>query len=260
MKKFYFSALIISLIIAFVSCTGPEGPVGPEGPAGEDADDLFTPPSGASILLDTGFDSDTVGNTPTGWTRSTSFGGKDVYHVVTNTAYSSYGQSLMIQSNSPYQYDRQIVKAPMSAIPNTSSGKIYIEVNYKTSNSVSAKAVVFYIDQLEKLRIDFQSDSLISAFTSIDQSQVIGSYAGTAWYKVNIILNLSSQTYDVYIDRVLKASNIPCYDATEQKLDTTPISPLSMVYDDFFGVMTNYSGDSVGNECYIDDVLIYYVP
>jgi len=264
MKKYLIFVLTVLIVIAALSCTGPAGPIGPSGPAGTDANTMFTPPSNATILVNETFESHAVGVTPTGWTRADDFNIKSVYHPVTNTAFMSYGKSLMVKAvfGGGIDTDRQIVKCPgiEDAISNTLSGKYYITFYANKSVANKAKGFVFYLNQYEKLRVDMSYDATIRAYTNINDSVAIGAYSAGEWKRIGIILNLTTQKYEVYTDGVLRVKDIPCYDAHEQTNDTSYIYSLTRVYKDFFGILTNQTTDFFPDEVYIDDLLIYYVP
>ena len=264
MKKAIVSAVVLLFVLAVSACTGPAGPAGPDGAAGKDANNLFAPPSNAVILVNENFEAFAVGVTPTGWTRATTWTGPSVHHPVTSTTFVSYDKSLMVHavSGGGLYTDRQIVKCPgiEDAIPNTLSGKVYIEFYANKSTADKAKGFVFYINQLEKLRIDFGLDGKINAFTDINSSVPVGAYRAGEWVKVNIVLNLTQQKYALYTDGVLRVKDIPCYNTQEQLNDSSTIGIISRVYKDFFGVLTNQTADYIGDHVYLDDVLIYYVP
>jgi hypothetical protein len=261
MKKSLILSVLVFCFIVLVSCTGKTGPT---GPAGKDVNDIFTPPSNATILLNDNFESYAVGVTPTGWTRATDWTSASVYNPVTNTTFVTYGKSLMVQavSGGGLNTDRQIVKCPgiEDAIPNTSSGKIYISFYANKNVANKAKGFVFYINQYEKLRVDMSYDGSIRAYTDINTSTSIGAYSAGEWKKIGIILNLTSQKYEVYTDEILRVKDIPCYNSIEQKNDTSPLGFLTRVYKDYFGILTNQTTDFFPDVVYLDDLLIYYVP
>jgi hypothetical protein len=264
MKKNLIFVLAVLTVIAAASCTGKTGPAGPAGEDGTDANSAFTPPSNATILVNDNFESYAVGVTPTGWTRATDWTSSSVYHPTTNTTFVTYGKSLMVQavSGGGINTDRQIVKCPgvQDSIPNTLSGKVYISFYANKNLTNKSKGFVFYINQLEKLRIDMSYDSTIRAYTGIDTSTSIGAYAAGEWKKIGVILNLTTQKYEVYTDGVLRVKDIPCYDSIEQKNDASPLGFITRVYKDFFGVLTNQTTDFFPDIVYLDDLIIYYVP
>jgi hypothetical protein len=264
MKKYLIFVLAVLTVNAVVSCTGKTGPTGPAGQNGTDANSAFTPPSNATILVNENFEGYAVGVTPTGWTRATFWPGASVYNPITNTAFMSYSKSLMIQAvyGGGIDTDRQIVKCPgiQDAIPNTTSGRVYISFYANKNLANKAKGFVFYINQFEKLRVDMSYDGTIRAYTGINTSTSIGAYSAGEWKKMGMILNLTTQKYDVYTDGVLRTKDIPCYNTVEQLNDTSVISSLSRVYKDFFGVLTNQTTDFFPDIVYVDDVLVYYVP
>jgi hypothetical protein len=263
MKKYLIFVLAVLTVIATVSCTGKIGPAGPAGQDGTDANSAFTPPSNATILVNENFESYAVGVTPTGWTRATIWG-SSVYNPTTNTSFVSYNKSLMVQaiSGGGLNTDRQIVKCPgiEDTIPNTLSGKVYITFYANKNLTNKAKGFVFYINQYEKLRVDMSYDGTIRAYTGINTSTSIGAYLAGEWKKIGVILNLTTQKYEVYTDGVLRVKDIPCYDSFEQLNDTSTIGMFDRVYSDFFGILTNQTTDFFPDILYVDDVLIYYVP
>lgn len=264
MKRYFVFLTAVLTAIAAASCTGKTGPT---GPAGANANNQFSPPANARILVNENFEEFAVGVTPTGWTRATVWTDDSVYTPVTNTTFVSYGQSLMVEGVSGVGLDtnRQIVKCPGidGAIGNTLSGKVYIQFYANKSVSSKIKGFVFYLSQYEKMRIDFGMNGVISAYTGLNTSVPIASYIAGAWVKVNVIINLNAQTYDVYTDGLSRATGIPCYNSFEQYdtgAGTGQMLSMDCVYKDFFGVMTNETSDYIGDAVYVDDVLIYYVP
>jgi hypothetical protein len=261
MKKYFVMVLAVMTAIVATSCTGKTGPV---GPAGTNANDQFTPPANAQILVNENFESYAIGVTPTGWTRANVWTDSSVYAPVTNTTFVSYGKCLMIDGFNlgGISVDRQIVKCPgiENAISNTLTGKVYIQFYAQKSTSTKAKGFVFYLNQFEKMRIDFGINGVISAYTGLNTSAPIASYTAGAWTKVNVIINLNTQTYDVYTDSILRTTGIPCYNSFEQLNNTSIVATIDRVYKDFFGVLTNQTANYIGDAVYVDDVLIYYVP
>jgi hypothetical protein len=263
MKKFIAVVLAVVIAVALVSCKGATGPAGADGVDGKDGEDFSAIPANATILVNENFESYAVGVTPTGWTRMSGFTGKEVYHPVTNTPFMSYDKSLAIIATN-LNFNREIVKAPgvNDAIPNTLSGKLYLSFYvYKASTSKS-KGFTFYINQLEKCRVDFNSDGYIYAYTTMTAKAPIATYSALNWTRVDMLLDLSTQKYSVYIDTNKKAENIPCYNSTEQRADGSDILNLIAVYTSFFGIITNIDSawTDTNSETYIDNVLVYYVP
>jgi hypothetical protein len=264
MKKFLVIVLTVVIAVAMISCKGATGPAGADGVDGKDGEDFSAIPSNATILLNENFESYAVGVTPTGWTRGTTFeGGAEVYHSVTNTPFMSYSKSLKIMGFNTY-FDREIVKAPgvNDAIPNTLSGKIYLSFYVYKASTSKAKGFTFYINQLEKCRIDFNSDGYIYAYTTMTAKTSIATYSALNWTRVDILLNLSAQNYSVYIDTNKKVENVPCYNSVEQDKTGNPIFLWPSNYSDFFGIFSNIDSawTDTNSETYIDNVLIYYVP
>ena len=258
MKKINIIAVVlIALGVAVVSCTGPMGPEGPVGPSGNSFDAI---PSNARILLQENFESYDVGNTPTGWTRANIFTNASVYHVVTNTASVSYSRSLMVQGFVT-DYNRQIVKAPLADnITNTLSGKIRVSFYANKSNADKAKGFVFYINQIEKFNVVLNEVGFIDVYTSTSNAMSVKSYSANEWIKIDVVLNLSTQTYSLYVENILRAENIPCPNTPEQVNTGSGVFDWQTVYPTFFGVLTNININYVLDKVFIDNVLIYYIP
>lgn len=247
---------VVLIVIGFViaSCMGPVGPVGPSG------DGFDAIPDNARILLNENFESYAVGNTPTGWTRANAFTSASVYHVVTNTASVSYNRSLMVQGFASF-YNRQIVKAPLAdSITNTLSGKIRVSFYANKSNADKAKGFVFYINQIEKFNVVLNQVGFIDVYTSTSNAMSVKSYNANEWIKLDVVLNLNTQTYSLYVENILRAENIPCPNTVEQLNTGSGIFDWQTTYPTFFGVLTNIDINYALDKVFIDNVLIYYIP
>lgn len=263
MRKFLVTGLSVLIAVAIISCTGQVGPTGPKGDKGNQGDpgaNFDQIPANATVLINENFDSYAIGVTPTGWTRQWAWAnGTNIYHSVSNTPYVSYEKSFKIITGESY-FDRQIIKAPLATLPSTTSGKIYMSfyVRKPVAND-DAKGFVFYVNQLEKLRVDFDDAGAINFYTSKTAFTQLGTYNANEWYKVNILLNLTTSTYSVYI-RDYIVENIPCYNSVECTMYNTPIETQYTIYPTFWGIMTGLNLFYSGNSAYIDNVVIYYLP
>jgi hypothetical protein len=264
MKKLILLTLLVTLTSVFVSCTGPKGATGPAGPAGSAAPATTVIPANAVILLDDNFDDQALGVTPTtsagSWTRIAAMNSFNIYTTVTNTAFVSYNKSFMIKGLNTSNYDRNIIKSPLTgSLPSITTGKINISF-YVNKDTLRNKGFCFYINQLEKARIDLTADGKINVFTNINSFYTAGTYTTNIFVKYEIVINLDTQNYAVYTNDILIAENIPCYNAYEQATGGFPISQADAIYTTFFGIMTQIDSTYDIGTMYIDNVLIYYTP
>jgi len=262
MKKYLCSFMAFAIVLMFIGCKGDkgaQGPQGTQGPSGANGN-FSTPPSNATILFQDSFDSYAIGSIPAGWAIDTVFTGSTVGWTITNTTYVSYGQALMVTTTAT-DVDRIIIKAPpANTLPSTTSGSVYMDFYVFKPSNTKGKGFVFYINELEKCRVDFSNDGNIYAFTTYTAGTIISAYNANTWYHVDILLNLSAQIYSVYIDNILLVSGIPCYNMPEQNLSGILLNSLVDVYATFFGVITNLNANYAGDTTYLDNVLVYYLP
>jgi hypothetical protein len=266
MKKLTLLTLLVVIAITFVNCTGPKGATGPAGPAGSAAPITTTTtiPSNAVMLLNDNFDDQALGVTPTTsagmWTRIAAMNSNNIYTTVVNDAFVSYNKSFMVKGFSTFNYDRNIIKSPLTgSLPSIITGKINISF-YVNKDTLRNKGFCFYINQLEKARIDLTADGKINVFTNINSFYTAGTYLTNIFVKYEIVINLDAQNYDVYANDILIAENIPCYNSYEQWNGGTPISQSDAIYTTFFGIMTQLDTNYDMGTMYIDNVLIYYTP
>jgi hypothetical protein len=248
MKKFI--VLFAAAVLAFVSisCGNPA-----------------TSTPNEIILLNNNFDSasdNAVGNTPTGWTRAAIFEtGDSLYYPVTNSASTSPDNSLMVYSLKK-DFDRQIIKAKMNSLAFKTSGKINVEFNVNINFLMSGRAFVFYIDQIEKARLDFGVGGAMIYYTAGNTANSAPvTWAAGQWYKVKMILDLEADTYSWTIENnnmITGIVNIACNDHFEQKTDGTHLTAAESVYTDFFGILTNMDMGYADYLMYVDDVYISY--
>jgi hypothetical protein len=212
------------------------------------------------------FESYAVGVTPTNsagtWQRCISCmatAPNSVYNVVTNTAFVSYQKSLMIEGIT-IDAAREILKGPfVDAIPNTLSGIIYASF-YVQKDGTGTKGFTLYINQLEKARIDLNTTGAINVYTSKSNYYTAGQYNFNIFNKYSLVINLSTNTYDVYFNDLMIAQNIICYNSVECTLTGTVIYANDTVYPTFFGIFTNINSEYTFGTVYLDNILIYYVP
>jgi hypothetical protein len=267
MKKFVLGVFVVLLAVVLISCRGADGAQGPAGPAGKDGTngkDATEIPSNATILVNQNFDSYAVGVTPTGWSRApwTNLG-PEVYHPVTNTAYLSYNKCLMVQAFTYYEWGREIVESPfVNPMPSTITGKVYINFYVNKPVTNKAKGFVFYANNYEKARVNFDETGHIAVHYNYDLLSVIkvDTYEANKWYFVKIIVDLAANTYDLYINNLLKIAGIPCYNFPECSIGNSQVPPIFQLYHNFFGIFTNFNDNYLNDVVYIDNVLIYYVP
>jgi hypothetical protein len=269
MKKLLTVILVVVMALSMMSCKGTQGvpgTTGPAGPTGPQGQDFNTPPANATILMSENFESYAVGVTPTNsagtWQRvsgaMTSYP-MSVYNVVTNTAFVSYPKCLMVDGKI-VDADREIVKGPfVDTIPNTLSGKIYAHF-YVRKDGTGTKGFTIYINQLEKARIDLNTTGAINIYTAKASFYSAAQYAFNIFEKYSFVINLNTNTYDVYFNDLLIAQNITCYNSVECSLAGTPVSPINTVYPTCFGVFTNMNIEYTFGTVYLDNILIYYVP
>jgi|GEM_PF-2300736 hypothetical protein len=269
MKKVSVIIAAFLLIISMLSCKGQQGNTGPTGPAGSSGTPVISftqAPPNATILMNENFESYAVGSTPTSsagtWQRipgcMISYP-NSVYNVVTNTAFVSYSQSLMIEGLVD-DADREIIKGPfVDSIPNTLSGKIYANF-YVRKDNTGTKGFTIYINQIEKARIDLDTAGGIDVYTSKTNYFDAGQYSFNVFNQYSFIINLSANTYDVYFNNVLIAQNIVCYNSVECSLLGSPILPADTIYPTCFGVFTNINSTYTAGIDYLDNIFIYYVP
>lgn len=266
MKKVLSVILIVVIALSFISCKGPKGDPGTTGPTGPKGEDFGTIPSNATILMNENFESYAVGVTPTGtagtWQRipaGMTYFPNSVYNVVTNTAFVSFPKSFMIDGKI-IDAEREIVKGPfIDSIPNTLSGKIYVHF-YVNKDNTGSKGFTFYINQLEKARIDLKNSGYINIYTSKTNSYSAGQYSYDLFNKYSFVLNLTANTYDVYFNDLMISQNIGCYDSVESSLSGTPVDSTDTIYPTCFGVFTNMNTEFTLGTVYLDNILIYYVP
>lgn len=267
MKKAFVMTMAVLMAVSFISCgtkgdTGAAGPTGPTGNPGTNFGDI---PSNATILINENFDGMAIGTTPTTnaqpWRRAENWNNNttSMYHHVTDTAFVTYDKGLKLVT-AAIGLDRQIVKAPfLTSIPSTTSGKVYISFYVNKAENTKGKGFVFYLNQIEKMRIDFNETGNITYSTAINTRHSIGTYNANEWYKVNAIVNLSTNTYNVYVrDYIIE--NVPCYNVQEQVWDGTIIDSDWSVHTSFWGILTNINNNYSVDTTYIDNVIVYYLP
>ncbi len=249
MKKFLILCLAIVVSILFISCSD-SNPVSSQG---------------GMPLLRENFDyytADFVGNTPANWTRASVFSASDaVYFPVTNTASVSADKSIMIYSQKK-DYDRQIIKALITSPPVYNAGTIKVNFNVNVSFLMSGRAFVFYLQQVEKMRLDFDFGGTTSYYSAGNTAHTPGiNWTAGDWYNVTMTLDLTADTYSWTIEKddiIAGVIDIPCNDLHEQKADATIISAVDAVYTDFFGILTNMGLSFADYSMYIDDIYITY--
>jgi hypothetical protein len=269
MKKTLVAVIGLLIVLSMLSCKGQQGNAGPTGPAGSSGTPVISftqAPSNATILMNENFESYAVGSTPTSsagtWQRIP--GGmvafpNSVYNVVTNTAFVSYSQSLMIEGL-VVDAQREIIKGPfVDSIPNTLSGKIYANF-YVRKDNAGTKGFTIYINQLEKARIDLDSAGGIDVYTSKTNYFDAGQYSFNIFNQYSFIINLSANTYNVYFNNVLIAQNIVCYNSVECALLGSPVLLADTIYPTCFGIFTNMNSAFTFGYDYLDNIFIYYVP
>lgn len=260
MKKLLIVALCLIFAICFTSCTGKTGPTGPAGTDGKDGLDFREIPSNATILTNETFDSYAPNEDPTGWFRNLLFLGTEVWYEAKPTNFTSYPNCLQIDTAGT-NFEREIVKAPMLPIPNKTSGKLFIKFNVSCQYNTKNREFLFYLNQIEKVRVKFANDGIVYAYSDNYATFTrIGTYTPYIWNQVLIVLDLSVSKYEVYFDGILKASNLTCLIQVERHLNETPISYMDSLHRDFFGLLTNIDATYSDHFTMLDDVIIYYVP
>jgi hypothetical protein len=187
-------------------------------------------PAPGGTLLDENFNAGTTGSAPAGWTISAPSNTTVTVAAVPSTS----DKSMKIYDNNASNY----ATAKKTFTPQT--GTVTLEWKYK--ETVAGKYPKFYIQSGSTVAIQMYVHEWGPQLAYLDpvQNINIALVSSDTWYTVKVVANVATDTFDVYMDNVLKLSNVPF---------TTPVSNIDTI---LFGSDNGLKGTTL----YIDNVKV----
>jgi len=178
------------------------------------AGNTITPQSlpGQYLVLNQGFDNETTGATPNGWSFSPSNGN---FFVDSSIDYLGSGKSAGFIDNSTsgspgaqtgFLEQRGIFAASFSLLLKNNTG-VHAGLEVRVDNGYGAGANIVFGDGVIQYRN--QDDELIT---------LRGSYVANRWYRITLLVNVPEHTYDIFIDNHLEVIDLGFTGANATKI------------------------------------------
>lgn len=158
--------------------------------------------SADTVLIDQNFDNEITGSTPTGW-------------IIFDPTYGSFTVDSSEYDGSSGKSGKYVDSSSSGGTEiydtfSTQTGRLVLECTMKpTAISGLNTYFMLYIDddtvERNGVNIYFRDGGYIAYYDGSYQN--IQSYSANTWYKIKMIIDIPSNTYDIYIDNTLKVKD-----------------------------------------------------